>query len=170
MNIASPIHNTASFTAEAYVRVLLHRYKAYFRWEHYPHMRTDLNMALPDETEACASVTSAFLQVTSQCRFYFSLVHTDSNHMNTFAAGAVNTIRCGKCSGRPKQKCIGGMSYQQPARGTSSVLFKSMLINAWHVVQLLSNNTRRTKVVELSSGTHRYSTALPYILAALSTP
>ena len=40
------------------------RYRAHFRWEHYQHQLAQ-QMDLPDETEACASVTSAFLQVTS---------------------------------------------------------------------------------------------------------
>lgn len=43
----------------ASLHALPYRYKAYFRWQHYPHKRPDL----PVETEACASVTSAFLQV-----------------------------------------------------------------------------------------------------------
>lgn len=37
------------------------RYKAFFRWPHYPTYLRDAG--LPSETDACASVTSAFLQV-----------------------------------------------------------------------------------------------------------
>ncbi|GMH33517.1 hypothetical protein BSKO_01351 [Bryopsis sp. KO-2023] len=40
-------------------------YKAYFRWQHYPVLGSCLEgeMNLPSETDACASVTAAFLQV-----------------------------------------------------------------------------------------------------------
>ena len=38
------------------------RYKAYFRWSHY-QFKLQPGLVLPEETEACASVTSAFLQV-----------------------------------------------------------------------------------------------------------
>jgi len=41
----------------------VYRYKAYFRWGHYP-FKLKSGPMLPDETEACASVTSAFLQVS----------------------------------------------------------------------------------------------------------
>jgi hypothetical protein len=37
------------------------RYKAYFRWTHYPFKLKTMEM--PVETDACASVTAAFLQV-----------------------------------------------------------------------------------------------------------
>ena len=40
----------------------MHRYKAYFRWSHY-QFKLQPGLVLPEETEACASVTSAFLQV-----------------------------------------------------------------------------------------------------------
>ena len=42
---------------------VLCRYKAYFRWGHYPY-KLKVGPTLPDETEACASVTSAFLQAS----------------------------------------------------------------------------------------------------------
>ncbi|KAG2496671.1 hypothetical protein HYH03_005089 [Edaphochlamys debaryana] len=77
-------------------------YKAYFRWPHYPHKLKNAN--LPVETDACASVTAAFLQV-------LQIMQT------------------------AEQIRIGG--------------------NKRNVLQILSSNTRRTKVVELSSGTHR---------------
>ncbi|KAK9829398.1 hypothetical protein WJX72_005590 [[Myrmecia] bisecta] len=77
-------------------------YKAYFRWSHYPHKLLE-GPTLPLETEACASVTSAFLQVLS----------------------VLYNVETGRLS-EPR-----------------------------NILQLLSINTRRTKVVELSSGTHR---------------
>jgi hypothetical protein len=42
-----------------------HRYKAYFRWNHYCHkLKNDTGTSLlPTETDACPSVTAAFLQV-----------------------------------------------------------------------------------------------------------
>lgn len=40
------------------------RYKAYFRWNHYCHkLKNDTPGVLPTETDACPSVTAAFLQV-----------------------------------------------------------------------------------------------------------
>ncbi|PNH07885.1 hypothetical protein TSOC_005613 [Tetrabaena socialis] len=79
-------------------------YKAYFRWPHYSHKLTVKNANLPFETDACASVTAAFLQV-------LQIMQT------------AESLR------------VGG--------------------NKRNVLQILSSNTRRTKVVELSSGTHR---------------
>lgn len=80
-------------------------YKAYFRWDHFPHPLGEGYGVedLPDETEACASVTSAFLQI-------LSALHEIEQRRKD---GAVN------------------------------------------VLKLLSTNTRRTKVVELNTGTHR---------------
>eukprot|EP00873_Tetraselmis_striata_P028765 jgi/Tetstr1/449029/TSEL_003797.t1 len=77
-------------------------YKAHFRWEHYPYKISGAPQ-LKTETEACASVTSAFLQVLS------SLHEAESRR-----------------EGAPR-----------------------------NILRLLSTNTRRTKVVELTSGTHR---------------
>eukprot|EP00201_Polytomella_parva_P022613 CAMPEP_0175046700 /NCGR_PEP_ID=MMETSP0052_2-20121109/5176_1 /TAXON_ID=51329 ORGANISM="Polytomella parva, Strain SAG 63-3" /NCGR_SAMPLE_ID=MMETSP0052_2 /ASSEMBLY_ACC=CAM_ASM_000194 /LENGTH=496 /DNA_ID=CAMNT_0016310475 /DNA_START=18 /DNA_END=1505 /DNA_ORIENTATION=+ len=77
-------------------------YKAYFRWAHYSHSLKRHN--LPLETDACASVTAAFLQV-------LQILHNAEM-----------------------------LKVDGPKR---------------NVLQLLSTNTRRTKVVELSSGTHR---------------
>eukprot|EP00884_Botryococcus_braunii_P018014 jgi/Botrbrau1/4897/Bobra.118_1s0011.1 len=81
-------------------------YKAYFRWDHYPHKLRDQGEApphLPAETEACASVTTAFLQVLS----------------------TLNNV--------------------ENAREDSR-----------NILSILAANTRRTKVVELSSGTHSF--------------
>ncbi|KAK9866755.1 hypothetical protein WJX84_009008 [Apatococcus fuscideae] len=76
-------------------------YKAHLNWEHYPH---DLGgPTLRTETEACASVTSAFLQV-------LAILFTAELHR-------VNQPR--------------------------------------NILKALARNTRRTKVVDLSSGTHR---------------
>lgn len=45
-------------------RHLGRRYKARFNWEHYTHvLPVGARLELPSETHACASVTSAFLQV-----------------------------------------------------------------------------------------------------------
>lgn len=77
-------------------------YKAYFRWGHY-QFKLQPGLVLPDETEACASVTSAFLQVLN------TLFFVETRQIET-----------------PR-----------------------------NILHLLSLNTRRTKVVELSSGTHR---------------
>jgi hypothetical protein len=44
------------------------RYKARFNWEHYTHaVAPGTREMLPSETQACASVTSAFLQVRPTC-------------------------------------------------------------------------------------------------------
>jgi hypothetical protein len=40
-----------------------HSYKAYFRWNHYSFKLRSGTAHLPTETDACASVTAAFLQV-----------------------------------------------------------------------------------------------------------
>jgi hypothetical protein len=77
-------------------------YRAHFRWKHYTAPLVD-GCELPVGTEACASVTSAFLQI-------LSTIH------------AVESCR----SSNPR-----------------------------NVLRILSTNTRRTKVVEMSSGTHR---------------
>eukprot|EP00887_Chlorella_sp_A99_P004144 scaffold23.g4144.t1 len=77
-------------------------YKAHFRWKHYTSPLA-AGTDLPEGTEACASVTSAFLQV-------LATIH----------------------------------------RAESSRLDK-----ARNILAILSTNTRRTKVVELSTGTHR---------------
>jgi hypothetical protein len=42
------------------------RYKAYFRWNHYCHKLKSDTSLLPTETDACPSVTAAFLQVGPQ--------------------------------------------------------------------------------------------------------
>lgn len=78
-------------------------YKAHFRWRHYTQIQAASDYDLPEETEACASVTSAFLQVLSTL-YAAENVRADLDR---------------------------------------------------NILELLSNNTRRTKVVELSSGTHR---------------
>lgn len=78
-------------------------YKAYFRWSHYPFKLRNGTNHLPTETDSCASVTSAFLQV-------LHALHV--------------------------------------AEESRTALKRNIL-------QMLSTNTRRTKVVELSTGTHR---------------
>lgn len=77
-------------------------YKAHFRWKHYTAELAP-GTELPVGTEACASVTSAFLQI-------LATIHN------------VEACRVSK----PR-----------------------------NVLNILSTNTRRTKVVEMSSGTHR---------------
>ena len=81
---------------------LLCRYKAHFRWKHYTEELHE-GVEKPLGTEACASVTSAFLQI-------LNFVHSAE---------------------------------------------ASRVKNSRNVLQILSLNTRRTKVVELSTGTHR---------------
>ncbi|KFM28092.1 hypothetical protein F751_5203 [Auxenochlorella protothecoides] len=82
-------------------------YKAHFRWKHYTSP-LPVTQELPSGTEACASVTSAFLQVLA-------------------TIADVERVRLDK----PR-----------------------------NVLHILSTNTRRTKVVELSSGTHRVADEL----------
>ena len=77
-------------------------YKAHFRWKHYT-AELEPGTDLPVGTEACASVTSAFLQI-------LATIHN------------VEACRVSK----PR-----------------------------NVLSILSTNTRRTKVVESSTGTHR---------------
>lgn len=84
-------------------------YKAYFRWEHYAHPVIE-GTTLPDETEPCASVTSAFLRV----------LHA------LFEAEQARKVTTGVRNSMPR-----------------------------NILRMLSAHTRRTKVVELSSGTHR---------------
>ncbi|CAD7698554.1 unnamed protein product [Ostreobium quekettii] len=66
-------------------------YKAYFRWQHFPKTSYDNEMHLMSETDACASVTAAFLQVlaglqdaevaiSSQPRNIFKILSTDTRH------------------------------------------------------------------------------------------
>ena len=82
-------------------------YKAHFRWKHY-NEELEQGTELPVGTEACASVTSAFLQI-------LATIHN------------VEACRVHK---------------------------------ARNILSILSTNTRRTKVVELSSGTHRVADEL----------
>ena len=82
-------------------------YKAHFRWKHYSE-ELEQGTELPVGTEACASVTSAFLQI-------LAIIHN------------VEACRVHK---------------------------------ARNILSILSTNTRRTKVVELSSGTHRVADEL----------
>ncbi|KAI3426142.1 hypothetical protein D9Q98_008521 [Chlorella vulgaris] len=82
-------------------------YKAHFRWHHYTSP-LEQGTDLPEGTEACASVTSAFLQVLA------TIHRVEANRTD-----------------RPR-----------------------------NVLQILSTNTRRTKVVELSTGTHRVADEL----------
>lgn len=77
-------------------------YKAHFRWKHYT-AELEPGTELPVGTEACASVTSAFLQI-------LATIHN------------VEACRVSK----PR-----------------------------NILNILSTNTRRTKVVEMSTGTHR---------------
>jgi hypothetical protein len=44
-------------------RPVARSYKAYFRWTHYPFKIRINGVVLPTETDACPSVTAAFLQV-----------------------------------------------------------------------------------------------------------
>lgn len=46
-----------------YLLAPVHSYKAYFRWNHYCHKLKNDTSILPTETDACPSVTAAFLQV-----------------------------------------------------------------------------------------------------------
>eukprot|EP00889_Picochlorum_renovo_P006624 jgi/Picre1/33654/NNA_001134.t1 len=82
-------------------------YKAHFRWKHYT-AELEPGTDLPVGTEACASVTSAFLQI-------LATLHN------------VEACRTSK----PR-----------------------------NILSILSTNTRRTKVVELSTGTHRVADEL----------
>ena len=82
-------------------------YKAHFRWKHYTQ-ELEPGTDLPVGTEACASVTSAFLQL-------LAIIHN------------VEACRVHK----PR-----------------------------NILSILSTNTRRTKVVELSTGTHRVADEL----------
>jgi hypothetical protein len=104
------------------------RYKAYFRWSHY-QFKLQPGLVLPEETEACASVTSAFLQVwvVTVCGVACGLWRTRSNFVSN-ADQVLNTL-----------------FFVETRR----------IENPRNILQLLSMNTRRTKVVELSSGTHR---------------
>lgn len=77
-------------------------YKAHFRWAHYTSAVQE-GTDMPEGTEACASVTSAFLQVLA----------------------TINTVEAARLD-KPR-----------------------------NILQILSTNTRRTKVVELATGTHR---------------
>lgn len=82
-------------------------YKAHFRWKHYTQELAE-GTEQPEGTEACASVTSAFLQVLA----------------------TVHNVEC------------------------------SRLHKPRNILHILSTNTRRTKVVELSTGTHRVADEL----------
>ncbi|KAH7624228.1 hypothetical protein Ndes2526B_g01488 [Nannochloris sp. 'desiccata'] len=82
-------------------------YKAHFRWRHYTQELAE-GTDQPEGTEACASVTSAFLQVLA------TVHNVESSRIN-----------------KPR-----------------------------NILHILSTNTRRTKVVELSTGTHRVADEL----------
>ena len=89
-------------------------YKAHFRWAHYTSGVQE-GTDMPEGTEACASVTSAFLQVLA----------------------TINTVEAAR------------------------------LDKARNILQILSTNTRRTKVVELATGTHRCGPAAAVLAAGL---
>ncbi len=68
-----------------------HRYKAHFRWRHYTQIQATSDYDLPEETEACASVTSAFLQVQA-------LMHTHSQLVESLEYSGLNEApECSNC-------------------------------------------------------------------------
>ena len=95
---------------------------------------------LVQETDACASVTAAFLQVSSMMA------------SRLFASYCVPGAGCSDLL-RP---CVQVLQHLHTAESSRVGGPKR------NILQSLSTNTRRTKVVELSSGTHR--------CAAVATP
>ena len=71
-----------------------HRYKAHFRWRHYTQIQAASDYDLPEETEACASVTSAFLQVQALKQTHSQLVSIRSTaaSMKYLNAATVKTL------------------------------------------------------------------------------
>lgn len=97
---------------------------------------------LPEETEACASVTSAFLQVRGVARTLVSVTEL-MRHVAPDGGVRPGDSSCSACN--------------NPAQVLNTLFFVETrrIENPRNILQLLSMNTRRTKVVELSSGTHR---------------
>jgi hypothetical protein len=118
-----------------------HSYKAHFRWAHYAQSLTPAQAQLPAETSACASVTSCFLQVLQTLHMAEQL-QPGGARRSILQVWEVWMLT-------HKQECCSCTHL----RGLSRTELN--LLCAYPVLQLLSTNTRRTKVVELSSGTHR---------------
>ena len=74
----SLVHNKPNKSCHAalFTAVSYHRYKAHFRWRHYTQIQAASDYDLPEETEACASVTSAFLQVQALMQTHSQLVES----------------------------------------------------------------------------------------------
>lgn len=121
------------------------RYKAYFRWPHYQlKLRSDALSQLATETDACASVTAAFLQV----------LHTLHSAEQLRATGQKRSVLQVRLALRA-QAFDASLQHNAEIR---------VLTPPSYPPQLLSTNTRRTKVVELSSGTHRYEALLAHVV------
>lgn len=114
------------------------RYRAIFRWDHYEGRRCS---SLPKDTTACASVTSAFLQVIHV--LYQVERSRDRGSRNILQVG---TCPCPGCTARGMAFAVAGPQ-SHTRRGEADISGLDL--------QTLSTNTRRTKVVELASGTHR---------------
>ena len=113
-------------------------YRAHFRWDHWrppgsmrpPPVAAVLAAGLPASTEPCASVTSAFLRVIR------GLADAEDGLRSDFAHHSADGH---PAAGRPTAAHLSGPDPTPPR----------------NILRLLSEHTRRTKVVELSSRTHR---------------
>lgn len=111
-------------------------------------------------TEACASVTSAFLQVLATIqRVESSRLDCPRNVLQVRGAAGRRrlTMRQAGLAGcmRSHRRCAARLCVPRPLR-----LLLLLIPRTCSAPQILSTNTRRTKVVELSTGTHRVADEL----------
>lgn len=129
----------------------LRRYKSYFRWQHYPY-KTRADASLVSETEACPSVTTAFLQVGGAA--------TPATLASPPGAALLQPRRP---PGRPLPRLTTWRLRPAPPPLLPQVLQELHAAEALrtgagprrNVLQLLASNTRKTKVVDLAFNGYR---------------
>lgn len=129
------------------------RYRAHFRWDHYTN-KIGEGVQLQNDTEACASVTSAFLQVRGR-----EAGQRGGAGLPFPACVVPHTCCC------PPPYTISHKHGSTPPAVPSTVCPQILAMvhqvestrqdKARNVLSILSTNTRRTKVVEMATGTHR---------------
>lgn len=122
---------------EALYLLCRHRYKAHFRWRHHPQVQAASDYDLPQETEACASVTSAFLQVTTATQSLTASTKPDCCNRQTrtqrqhkrqvhlHAAGSFNSVCSRECASRSGPQHPGGKNVQLTSRSFIGVALVS---------------------------------------------
>ncbi|KIY96162.1 hypothetical protein MNEG_11799 [Monoraphidium neglectum] len=121
-------------------------YKAYFRWNHYSFKLRNGTQHLPTETDACASpARRRRARATSEgaARRGAAREADFARLMAPLQAPSLYLAPPRVAHGRPQ------------VLHTLHVAESCRIAERRNILQILSNNTRRTKVVELTTGTHR---------------